>query len=252
MHPKPTTLEEAVEKAMDIDNTDANVAQGMSNIGQYWPQATAPQVIQVAGDTGMAAVLPGVGSTRMPAAATTTPAGRGAVNDVDAEGFAAFTNPRGVHNELTGIWEAPRGRTWNGRQWVAAGKVKRGLAQPQQQQVEKRSGKRPTPKAKALMVQAKDDSDDEEGESDVPSPPPRKKHKAPVRQVQTAVAEPRATTAARPAVAPVSDLPRCYACKRTGHFARECTDPAAKARNDAYLATRENKSPKSENGEAAR
>ncbi|KAG2978945.1 hypothetical protein PC118_g12019 [Phytophthora cactorum] len=37
---KPRTLEEAVDKAADIDDPMGNVAQGMVNIGQLW--ATAP------------------------------------------------------------------------------------------------------------------------------------------------------------------------------------------------------------------
>ncbi|KAG3077889.1 hypothetical protein PI125_g21142 [Phytophthora idaei] len=32
--------------------------------------------------------------------------------------------------------------------------------------------------------------------------------------------------------------PKCYAFNQFGHFAKECPDVAAKARNDEYLKTR--------------
>lgn len=242
--PKPKTLEEAVDKAMKIDRSDANVRRGMMNIGQFWPQAPAPGVAQVAGNTGTAAVLPGVGRAQL--GRETADAEVSA--DVDPDGFVAFTNPRGTYNNWTGIWEAPPGRTWNGRQWVAKGKAKRGLAQ--QQELEKRGSKKQEKKAKTLLVRTVDSSEGDEDESDVPPEPHQKKRKAPVRQVQVTTGT---KTSANPPLAPpqLSGLPRCYACGNLGHFARECTDPAAKARNDAYLAQHEAKSSKPENDGAA-
>lgn len=254
--PEPRTLEEAVDKAMKIDKSDANVARGMTTIGQFWPQAQIPGVAQIAGNVGVAAVLPGVGSTQLPNS-DMMHGGQQTADEIDQDGFVAFTNPRGAYNTWSGIWEAPKGRTWNGRQWVVAGKAKRGLAQKQQHQAEKRAGKKPEKKAKALVARTVNSSEDEEeDESDAPPPPPRKRRKAPVRQVQTTpktkTTELKASASAQPGTAPIAEPPECFACGRSGHFARNCTDPVAKARNDAYLAARENKLPKPENDDAAR
>ncbi|KAG6611706.1 uncharacterized protein IUM83_17201 [Phytophthora cinnamomi] len=51
-HPKPRTLEEAVDKATEIDYPMENVAQGMFNIGQAWTTASSQFVIPMSGTMG--------------------------------------------------------------------------------------------------------------------------------------------------------------------------------------------------------
>ncbi|KAJ8566491.1 hypothetical protein ON010_g6630 [Phytophthora cinnamomi] len=76
---EPKTLKEAVDRAMEIDDNEENVA--------------------LAGNAGTTAVIPGVGRAQLPATSAANN-GTDATSDVDAEGFAAFTNPRGLHNKL--------------------------------------------------------------------------------------------------------------------------------------------------------
>ncbi|KAE9283658.1 hypothetical protein PF008_g27350 [Phytophthora fragariae] len=98
-------------------------------------------------------------------------------------------------------------------------------------------------RAKVRMVQAADDesSDDSAAEA-APQLPQRKKQKAVVRKTKGAVrlakAEPQSADTAQKANRWPSTDTKCYACGGTGHFARECPDPEARARNDAYLASR--------------
>ncbi|POM59836.1 putative Transposase [Phytophthora palmivora] len=139
---------------MEIDDTDENVARG-------------------------------VGSTRLPTSSTTNVGS--STSDVDQEGFAAFTNPRG---------------------WIAAGKAKREV------EPDRRSARPHDKKAKTLLVRKKiDDEEDEDKATISPSSPKPKRRKAAVRQ---------------------------------------CPDEEARARNDAYLANRDVKTPLKGNENAAR
>ncbi|ETO58988.1 hypothetical protein F444_22634, partial [Phytophthora nicotianae P1976] len=61
--PKPRTLEEAVDKANEIDDSMDNVALGMMNIGQPWATAPSPYLVPVDGTTGQTLVIPGIGGT---------------------------------------------------------------------------------------------------------------------------------------------------------------------------------------------
>ncbi|KAE9334536.1 hypothetical protein PR003_g13474 [Phytophthora rubi] len=104
---------------------------------------------------------------------------------------------------------------------------------------------------KVMMVAAGEDSSSEE--PDDPPPPPKKKRKAHVRQTKAAVRAPD-PPASHPDTAVdrrPNETNRCFACGRAGHFAKECTDPAAKARKEAYLAERKLKQTPAENGDRA-
>lgn len=277
MSPEPKTLEEAVDKALEIDDRDENVALGLADIGHPWPLDQGPRVMI---DSDENAVVPGVGNTGLTS-------GRAAGDGVEREREVAFfTNPRGVYSERLGLWEAPRGRVWNGQAWVPP--VKR-LTKKSSEEASKVVPRKPKPKAKALRIRrAIDDSEDDENEpprkrngkarrvrrwddsseeeEDEDSDPegsllpkkqrrPRKKAKAAVRRVtdaKTTVVKEEASTrpaptapvaSAAPAAAAAPTTPRydgqrCYACGELGHFADRCPDAEAKARNDAYLERR--------------
>ncbi|KAE8997568.1 hypothetical protein PR003_g21155 [Phytophthora rubi] len=60
---KPRPLEEAVDKATEIDDPIDNVAQGMQNIGQAWATAPNPYLIPMNGTTGQTMMILGVGSS---------------------------------------------------------------------------------------------------------------------------------------------------------------------------------------------
>ncbi|KAE8988717.1 hypothetical protein PR001_g21965 [Phytophthora rubi] len=89
--PKPRTLEEAVDKATEIDDPMDNVAQGMINIGQAWATAPSRYVIPMSGATGETNVIPGISGplpTEMMGGA-----GGEAMLRSEVEHVALFTNP---------------------------------------------------------------------------------------------------------------------------------------------------------------
>ncbi|GMF28778.1 unnamed protein product [Phytophthora fragariaefolia] len=90
--PRPSTLEEAVDKATEINDLFDNVEQGMENIGQAFVTAPDAYVVPASGTTGHMAIIPGVGSTDV----------------AEDEKLTLFTNSRGVYNNYTGLWEAPK------------------------------------------------------------------------------------------------------------------------------------------------
>ncbi|OWZ00400.1 LOW QUALITY PROTEIN: hypothetical protein PHMEG_00028412 [Phytophthora megakarya] len=99
--PKFRTLAAAVEKATAISDPIYNVAQRMEIIGQAFVTAPDSCEVPASGTTGPVAMIPDVGS--------------GAPDD-DSK-LALFTNPRGVYNKFTGLYDEPRGRKWNGIYW---------------------------------------------------------------------------------------------------------------------------------------
>jgi hypothetical protein len=123
----PATVEEAVDAAMEIDDTNSNVAQGMQNIGQPWATAPNPCLVPMAGTTGQTLVIPGIGGTGFLLEAFATPMGLASARD-DGGGtshLALFTNPHGIFNTYSGTWEVPPGRSWNGKFWGETAKKER-------------------------------------------------------------------------------------------------------------------------------
>lgn len=94
--PEPKTLEEAADKATEIDDPMDNVAQGMLNISQPWATAPSPYLVPMTGTTGQTLVIPGIGGTELtPELASANPNSKSLVEH-ESDGIALFTNPQGV------------------------------------------------------------------------------------------------------------------------------------------------------------
>ncbi|KAE9345496.1 hypothetical protein PR003_g7917 [Phytophthora rubi] len=223
--PKPRTLEEAVDKATEIDDPMDNVAQGMINIGQAWATAPSRYVIPMSGTTGETNVIPGISGplpTEMMGGA-----GGEAMLRSEVEHVALFTNPRGK----------------TARKTKTAGS---------QAEVKKPAAKNKT--RKEAVASSSDESD---------ARPRRKKVKAAVKQAagrersgsRSGSERRRGDDGGQASNTPCYMCgqaghwaahcptgPKCFACNRNGHFARECPNAEAKARNDSYLQQREAKS----------
>ncbi|GMF56305.1 unnamed protein product [Phytophthora fragariaefolia] len=92
--PKPKTLDEAVDKATDIDDPMDNVARGMTNIGQPWATAPSRYLIPMDGTVGPTSVIPGISGTGLPAGLAN------GVAEGDGELLALFNNPQGVNQQF--------------------------------------------------------------------------------------------------------------------------------------------------------
>ncbi|ETP05179.1 hypothetical protein F441_18173 [Phytophthora nicotianae CJ01A1] len=230
--PKPKTLEDAVDKANEIDDPMDNVAQGMQNIGQPWATAPSPYLVPVDGTTGQTLVIPGIGGTGLPTELKMASVGGATAAEAEHGTLALFTNPQGVWNEYSGTWDVPAGRVWNGKFWYEPRKASR-----------KRSTEG------AVRSRRCDESDVK---------PQRKKQKAAVRQVAEPRQEQRSGGSQPPGrsraaqdmqacwkcgknghwAAQCPTGPKCYACNQYGHMAKDCTDAEAKAKNEENLRKR--------------
>ncbi|ETO74365.1 hypothetical protein F444_09880 [Phytophthora nicotianae P1976] len=238
--PVPRTLEEAVDKASEIDDSMDNVAQGMQNIGQSFPTAQNSHVMT----SGHEVLIPGVGRVKLPSVTTQGAAKGEDADGMDEEQVTLFSNPQGERNPYTGRNEVPKGRVWNGWYWAEAKKGER----KKQRATPKKDAKKP--RRKREQSQSSDDEPEEK-------PAPRKL-KAAVKQVVTErvkdVQRTGTETAGRVSIPDNAcrrcgkvghfimqcpEAPKCFACNKLGHYARDCTDPDAKARNDAYMQQRE-------------
>jgi hypothetical protein len=267
--PKPRSLEDAVDKATEIDDPMDNVAQGMMNVGLPWATAPNPYVVAMAGTTGQTMVIPGIGGTGLPFEVTGSVEGMdgGVASTADPAHLALFTNPQGIYNVYSGTWDTPPGYTWNGKYWTKTNITER-------KRETGGASRRAETRKPAVKTRVRKEVETSGDESD--APPRKKRVKAAVRQ---ATAEdrhdgspavrsgPRSGTGANPAGSAAcfrcgqpghwaqhcTNEPQCYACLKPGHLARDCPNEEAKSRNDAYLKQRgQPMKPSAGNGERVR
>ncbi|GMF41781.1 unnamed protein product [Phytophthora fragariaefolia] len=171
--PRPKTLEEAVDKATEIDDPMDNVAQGMMNIGLPWATAPRPYLIPMVGTTGQP--IPGIGDMGLPAGMlNNASANDGTTTRNDMKHVALFTNPQGVYNKATGTWDPPPGHLWNGKYCYEPRKTERKREVAKVMTSNKATSKKP--------VKAQSRRETDESSSDEPDDKPRKRHKAAVKK----------------------------------------------------------------------
>ncbi|GMF45420.1 unnamed protein product [Phytophthora fragariaefolia] len=218
--PKPTTPEEAVAKATEINDPIDNVAQGMENIGQAFVNAPDSYIVPGSGTTGHMTLIPGVGSTDI----------------AEEEKLACFTNSRGVYNKYTSLWEAPKGRTWDGHMWAPLAR-KRAASTVVPTMAKRTATTKTGRKDKVNMATGRDDreeeSEDDQAAGAPYSPPPAKKSKLTARHSKATVRQAKGTSTAQT----TTDAARgsrtfaevkCCGCNQLGHMARECPDDEAR------------------------
>ncbi|GMF33950.1 unnamed protein product [Phytophthora fragariaefolia] len=198
--PRPTTLEEAVDKATEINDLSTTWRR-------VWRMS----------DKHMA----------------------------EEEKLACFTNSRGIYNKYIGLWEAPKGRAWNGHMWAPLAR-KRVASTTVPPTVRRTTAAKTDKKARVNMAVVGEDAYDKESEDDRAAgapytPPPAKKPKPTVRRSEAATRQAKGASTSRVTTEATSSSQRfsgakCYACNRLGHMARESPDDEARVRNEEYLA----------------
>lgn len=259
------TLEEAVDHATEIDDTNANVTKGMQNIGQPFATAPSPCMVSMNGTAGQMLVVPGVTGTGIMVDSTTAGTVQPGRSGGEASTMALFTNPQGIWNDYTG-WAVPKDRTWNGKFCAEPAKKARKIKKIKADPVINRSAAaRADKRAKVMRTvvaidtseEASEEVSDEDEENE--RPPPRKRtrrsgavnHVSDSKQQTDAASRRRRGEWANSGSSGFREESKCYACGKPGHFADRCPDPEAKARNDAYLATRRTTTKEKENGDRA-
>ncbi|RAW23565.1 hypothetical protein PC110_g20001 [Phytophthora cactorum] len=205
---EPRTLEEAVDCPTEIDDPMDNTA-----------------------------VIPGIGGPGLPADVMALATGGTTTAEPLQNTIALFTNPQGVWNPYSATWDVPAGRVWNGRFWAETNKN----SQPRSQATRREGPRKPERKVKTKREVLTSSEDEAEPQ------PKIQKFKAAVRQVSERQNTGGATGSSSPggnsrrchncgedghwAAACPAD-PKCYACNQFGHFAKEFSDAAVKAKND--------------------
>ncbi|GMF45583.1 unnamed protein product [Phytophthora fragariaefolia] len=218
--PKPTTHEDTVDIATEIDDPMDNVAQGMMNIGLPWRTAPSPYLIPMAGTTGQTIVVPGIGGTGLPSTIT------GTAQTLTSDGTVTQGEPKMAERKRnTAVYSGkaaakPATKAKTKRESVGSSddepdakpKKKRFKAAVKQVTSGDNTGTR---SSRNVQRGGQDDNVRRDGRA----------------CYQCGQSGHWATQCPNGA--------KCFACNQTGHYARACPDAEAKAHNDAYQQSRE-------------
>jgi hypothetical protein len=235
----PTTLADGARMATVHGVEEWNVARGMQLLGREWPMPPHPEPLIAAAASAAVASAAAANGTDIGSATVGTEMapplyGPGPTDPV-------LSNPNGVFNYWTGRYERPPDHTFRGGMWISTAADQNGgtTIQPEPSTNsrvgadERMNGSRRSAsdgqldnrgkRARVLAAQGFEQADDDDGTM--------------YKRTRT---EPDVRVAKDGNTRYLDENGRmnCFACGQEGHMARNCPDPASKARNDEKLRRR--------------
>jgi len=231
----PTTLADGARLATVHGVEEWNVARGMQLLGREWPMPPHPEPLIAAAASAAVASAAAANGTDIGSATVGTetpqpPYGPGPSDPV-------LSNPNGVFNYWTGRYERPPDHTYRGGMWISTTTDQHGTGEVQPQPAttvrmgandrmnvgqRNQADGQVNNRGKRARVLAAPGLGHPEDDGDVQFKRVRTDPDVMGKEMNTRFLDENGRM-------------NCFACGQEGHMARNCPDPAAKARNDEKL-----------------